>query len=960
MNQKHSLSFFKQAIVGTLAGTLINFWVFNPPPARAGAMLGVIRSNSTSNWSQIEGRLQASQISYTTVDLENLSSIADLAGIQVLFLPNVEVLKTDQVKIIQQWVNQGGKLIASGPVGQKSTPLARQLLRSLLGSYWAFPLSSPARPEGRNNLCREEVCRNLTEWSPQLETENTVNGGVLIPSTLESYTAGTWEGSGGSPSVITTQSSTYLGWRWGANQAADLDTTWLQAAVGRYRGGSIAQTVTNPTPPATAINPSNSNQTAVTTSQPNPPQKPPAEVTTPPPVSSNSRVNNNRVNSRPQRSQPPQPQQNSTTPPPSSPSTETRFSTPTTRNNSATSQTASNRPTQRRLLDIFTDPSEQEAPAGLEVTAGNEPIDEFAAVAMRQELVNLLGRFENALIAGSSGNTPVNLTVASTQLNEAVAQSRNPFISKTALEVIAFVQQTIKDFPELVAQQNWAAARQQWLEARSKLWQNYPTEGERAGAEIRAVWLDRGTIIASQSEAGLAQVFDRLAAAGINTVFFETLNAGYPIYPSRIAPQQNPLSRGWDPLASAVKLAHERDMELHAWIWAFATANQRHNTLIGQPQRYLGPVLTAHPTWANRDNSGNVWNERDGKAYLDPANPEVRSYLLRLVGEIVYNYEVDGIQLDYIRYPFQDANRNFTFGYGQAGREEFKKVAGVDPMSISPKDTSRWQQWTQFRVNQVTSLVAEVSQFLRQQYPNVILSVAVFAHPEQERINIIQQHWETWAQQNYVDLIVPMTYSLDTNRLQRITQPLTDPDRLGATLITPSVKLLNIPDIVAVDQIQALRDLPTGGYSIFAVETIGNNLQTIFSRTQGCANRDCDSSPIPYRQPFVSASARYTALKREWSFLLANNQLWIRDNELQALGTKAEELAQALNQLAEDPSATHLKTAKRLLSDFRQQFTRSMRLQALERAYQVESWDNRLVGVEMLLRYGERVQVYRR
>jgi uncharacterized lipoprotein YddW (UPF0748 family) len=575
------------------------------------------------------------------------------------------------------------------------------------------------------------------------------------------------------------------------------------------------------------------------------------------------------------------------------------------------------------------------------------------ANAMRQELMNLLGRFENALVAANSSSTPVSLTVASTQLNE-VAQT-NPIDNRAATEVIAYVQQVLKDFPQLVNQQNWAAARQQWLEARQKLWENYPIDGERAGAEIRAVWLDRGTIVQARGEAGLAKIFDQLAQAGINTVFFETVNAGYPIYPTRVAPQQNPLTQGWDPLASGVKLAHERGMELHAWLWTFATANQRHNTLVNQPASYLGPVLTAHPDWANRDSRGRVWHERDGKAYLDPANREVRSYILRLVGEIVYNYDVDGIQLDYIRYPFQDPNRNFNFGYGTAGREQFRQLTGVDPISVSPRDSQLWQQWVNFRVEQVNTMVREVSELLRKQYPDVIFSVAVFPHPEQDRIRKIQQHWETWAQQNYVDLVVPMTYSLDTNRLQRITQPLTHSDRLGATLIVPSVKLLDIPEIVAIDQIQALRDLPAGGYSIFAVESIGNHLQAFFNRTQGCIDQSCRSIAIPYRQPFVAAADRYTALKREWSFLLANDRLWIRDNELQALSQQAEELAEALNQLASNPTTANLKTAQRLLSAFESQFQRSMRLQALERGYQVESWENRLATLKMLLRYGERV-----
>ena len=84
-----------------------------------------------------------------------------------------------------------------------------------------------------------------------------------------------------------------------------------------------------------------------------------------------------------------------------------------------------------------------------------------------------------------------------------------------------------------------------------------------------------------------------------------------------------------------------------------------------------------------------------------------------------------------------------------------------------------------------------------------------------------------------MDLIVPMTYALDTNRLQRITQPLAKEKMLGSALISPSVKLLTLPEVVAIDQIQALRDLPTGGYAIFAVESISSGMRDSLTALKG-------------------------------------------------------------------------------------------------------------------------------
>ncbi|NEP90816.1 MAG: family 10 glycosylhydrolase [Okeania sp. SIO2C2] len=624
-----------------------------------------------------------------------------------------------------------------------------------------------------------------------------------------------------------------------------------------------------------------------------------------------------------------------------------------------------------------TDPSSESAPAGLEVRQGNYPISRAEANAMLQELNNLLGRFESALVAAKSANVEVNLSadkgrlVATNSDRSTFVAQRNREISD-AQQIVERARLAIQRFPQQVASKQYATARNQWLQTRQMLWQNYPTDGERAGAEIRAVWLDRGTIVRARSERGLAMVFDRLAAAGINTVFFETLNAGYTIYPSNVAPRQNPLTISWDPLESAVKLARERNMEIHAWIWTFATGNKAHNRALGQPDSYLGPVISAHPNWVMTDKRGRKRHPSDGKVYMDPANPYVRQYLLRIIDEIASRYQVDGIQLDYIRYPFQNPGRNFSYGYSTIARQQFQRLHGVDPMKISSRDRQNRWKWTEFKINQVNSFVADISKFLKQKYPRMILSAAVFPFPRHERFDKIQQDWETWVLRGDIDLLTPMTYALDTNRFQQITQPLTSTRVLGSTLITPAVKLLNLPEIVAVDQIQAARDLPTGGYIIFAAERITGGLHGFLTRTQGGPetgknNRASLSTftnpshvvvgPIPYRQPFAAAADRFQALKKEWSFLLANEQLSMRKSELESWRNKAEELAADLNQLAENPDNSSLNKARNSLRRFQLQFRGSMSVHRRENAYQVQTWQNRLAALEMLLNYGDRVRL---
>ncbi|NJR58738.1 MAG: family 10 glycosylhydrolase, partial [Cyanobacteria bacterium CRU_2_1] len=540
-------------------------------------------------------------------------------------------------------------------------------------------------------------------------------------------------------------------------------------------------------------------------------------------------------------------------------------------------------------------PDPHAAPPGLIVERSGLPISIVEAVAMRQELENLIGRYESILIAANSADSDPDLEMAAPPTTAAIEEDEErqkdedeepvePNLTASAddtipvngasiaaNEILQTAQQKLEEFNQLVSERNYAAARDRWLEARDLLWENLPTDRPIAQSEVRAIWLDRGTIVAARSRDGLARIFDQLAAAGINTVFFETVNAGYPIYPSDVAPQPNPLTRRWDPLEAAVDLAHERGMELHAWVWTFAAGNHAHNRVVNLPIDYPGPVISAHPDWAGYDNRGNLILSGQEEPFLDPANPAVRGYLLDLFEEIITRYDVDGLQLDYIRYPFQNANAGRSFGYGVAARQQFQRITGVDPITLSPRGSDErsrqlWQQWTEFRIEQVNSFVADTSDLIHRLRPNVVLSTAVFALPEPDRLQKIQQSWETWARAGEVDMIVLMTYAADTHRLQQLAAPwLSENANLGSTIILPGIRILNLSDAAVFDQIQALRDLPTEGYAIFATAHLQETLQAILTRTQGTGGAD----PIPYRQPFDAALNRFTALRREWSFCSA-------------------------------------------------------------------------------------------
>jgi uncharacterized lipoprotein YddW (UPF0748 family) len=899
--------------------------------------IGVVQSaDNADHWQMILQRFEQSNIPYQVIEQTAIAHMSDIDGIDVLLLPNIEVITSEQVIAIGSWLNGGGRLIASGPIGYQSTPSVQQALRSMLGAYWSEPLIEPT-PLSQQANSREA-------WVRTTPASDAIFGGVVQPTGVTSTVSMTWQDSESEhPAVVTTSRTTFLGWYWGTGlNDAEFDQAWLQTAIARY--GEVPADSANQLsqPFIESVN----TPTEVTAFPQTIDSSSPTALTALPLETVEAGITNHSTDLA------------------RAPVIESADSTENTPQPSVISSSLSALVSVSRLDATprpapvpTSDPAGQVAPPGLEIDVNDLPIMPLQAMAMRRDVEELIGRFESALLLAAAARSvdfwdvsvPESLLlVASGRSLPVVAESVN---RPTAITHAAIDQAhaMLDEFDRLVAAEAFAAARQQWHATRQVLWEQFPSDRARAQTEVRAVWLDRGTIVQAGSREELSMIFDRLQDTGINTVFFETVNAGYTIYPSQVAPEQNPLTHHWDPLAAAVELAHDRNMELHAWIWTFAAGNQRHNALLNQPDSYLGPLLTAHPDWANYDQRGNPIPIGQQKPFLDPANSDVRRYLLSLIEEIVTTYDVDGVQLDYIRYPFQDPGAGRTYGYGVAARQQFQQLTGVDPTTISPSDRDLWQQWTDFRIEQINSFVAETSDLLHQRDPDLILSTAVFALSEHDRTHKIQQQWEVWAERGDVDMIVTMSYAADANRLQQLVEPWLTAEHLGATLVLPSIRLLDLSEFNALDQIQALRDLPSGGFALFAAENLTGTLQARLSDPTAAV------TAIPYRDPFGAATDRYDALQREWSLLLEHEQLWTQEHHFETWRSHAEDLANILDALAAQPSLPRLRAAQRSLQTFQTDFQSWSSRQAIADPYRVETWQNRLAALDSLLNYGERL-----
>ena len=170
--------------------------------------------------------------------------------------------------------------------------------------------------------------------------------------------------------------------------------------------------------------------------------------------------------------------------------------------------------------------------------------------------------------------------------------------------------------------------------------------------EVRAVWLTTiggidwpstyahdGMGIEKQKQQ-LTDMLDRLKDVGINTVLLQTRVRATTIYPSDIEPWDGCLSGkpgkspGYDALQFAIDECHRRGMELHAWVVTIP---------VGKWNTYGCQQL--------RKRYGNLIRKIGDEGYMNPESPTTASYIADICEEITRKYDVDGIHLDYIRYP---------------------------------------------------------------------------------------------------------------------------------------------------------------------------------------------------------------------------------------------------------------------------------------------------------------------
>lgn len=202
------------------------------------------------------------------------------------------------------------------------------------------------------------------------------------------------------------------------------------------------------------------------------------------------------------------------------------------------------------------------------------------------------------------------------------------------------------------------------------------------------------------------------------------------------------------------KIAKNVGLEFHTWI----------PTMVQHPTDKLKPEYYA----INRKGESAF----DKPAYVShyqflcPSKEGTYNFLEDLYGSVAEVEEVDGIHLDFIRFPdvilarglwkkyglnMDVEHPQFDYCYCDDCTNGFKEQSGIDIKTA--KDPTQVEAWKQYRYDLITNLVNKLVDVVHGK--NKVINAAVFPGPNSEAKKLVRQEWDKWN----LDAFYPMNYN---------------------------------------------------------------------------------------------------------------------------------------------------------------------------------------------------------
>ena len=370
-----------------------------------------------------------------------------------------------------------------------------------------------------------------------------------------------------------------------------------------------------------------------------------------------------------------------------------------------------------------------------------------------------------------------------------------------------------------------------------------PLPGQRASVpvipeNVRGLWVPRTAL---ESRESIAAAVRSAQAGGFNTLLVQVRGRGEAFYRSAIEPRATDLDRqtdDFDPLGTTLDFAHRAGLKVHAWVNVNLVASGTYLP------RSRGHIAFSHPEWlmVPRPLAASLkpvsprspaylgalarWTRNASSTveglYLSPIPSDSQDYTVSVVRELVERYEIDGLHLDYVRYPGVD------FDYSPTALAEFRaSIAATVPAAERQRldratnaNPAAWTEayaaaWAAFRRDRLTSLVRRIHSTVRTARPEAIVSAAVF--PSQATARDVKfQDWVTWARSGLLDVVCPMIYTADATEFSNLAGQINT--ALGPVPFWAGIGAYKLAMSQTIEHVRLARRAQAAGVLIFSSE----------------------------------------------------------------------------------------------------------------------------------------------
>ena len=303
------------------------------------------------------------------------------------------------------------------------------------------------------------------------------------------------------------------------------------------------------------------------------------------------------------------------------------------------------------------------------------------------------------------------------------------------------------------------------------------------------------------------RLFHELKHLGINAIFPNVVSPSESVYPSTVVRQRpmQTLMGQPDLLKVIITAAHAEGLEVHPWTIEW------HNA----------------PTNTNPDRLMHNATGKVNNTYC-PSVAANRELMRRMLLELVTNYDIDGIQYDYMRFP------EGGLCYCRHCREGFEKLQGSTvpewPKDVLPggKLEKAYQSYLYETLN---SFVREMFPLIKKAKPKLVISAAVWAREVGSQVAGVWQDWGEWVKEGWLDFLAPMNYGNDwivkhygdfaRNEVKEVAGRMPLVFGLGAYVDTPEG---------LVNAVKLSRELKGAGFIIYTLtaRTYTEHLTTLY------------------------------------------------------------------------------------------------------------------------------------